>query len=471
MVFPTPGTNPRSAHDPCRRHHREPGHRRAHRLPADEPRDERPGRRDRDLRAAERLRRGRARPPEPGGALRGPPRQRRLPNRPQEARRRPRPAHHRPRRHAPQVLERGRGGGPLRLRGAPRAPVRGAARDEVRPRRRRQDEPEGHAAPAVARGDRERALRHRPAPVPAGHGAADRPRPRRSRRPAVRLRARLRPRRARGRRGRRVDLMRRRLFFTGLIAALLALAALGLVLRVARVGAARRASWPCCAARSASSAAAGCSTCSSRAAPTSSSTPSATPQRREPRAGPAYAGPVRILLVSQMYPGPDAPDLGTFVAQVERELATRGHEIERAVLDTRAGGKLRYLTLARRAHAAGRPDVVYAHFLVPSGLIAALAGGAPLVVTAHGRDVRNIGTFPGVAAATRLVVRRAVTVICVSDYLRRELETKLPEAGAKVEVVSSGVDRERFAVTDPPAGPPAFLCVGALDERKNVVRL
>jgi hypothetical protein len=30
--------------------------------------------------------------------------------------------------------------------------------------------------------------------------------------------------------------MRRRLFFTGLIAALLALAALGLVLRVARVG-------------------------------------------------------------------------------------------------------------------------------------------------------------------------------------------------------------------------------------------
>jgi glycosyltransferase involved in cell wall biosynthesis len=114
---------------------------------------------------------------------------------------------------------------------------------------------------------------------------------------------------------------------------------------------------------------------------------------------------------------------------------------------------------------------VYAHFLVPSGLIAALAGRAPLVVTAHGRDVRNIGAIPGVAAATRLVVRRAATVICVSEYLRRELETKLPEARGKVEVVSSGVDRERFAVTPAPAGPPAFLCVGALDERKNVVRL
>jgi glycosyltransferase involved in cell wall biosynthesis len=180
---------------------------------------------------------------------------------------------------------------------------------------------------------------------------------------------------------------------------------------------------------------------------------------------------MRILLVSQMYPGPDAPDLGTFVAQVERELVARGHDVERAVLDTRAGGKLRYLTLARRTMRAARPDVVYAHFLVPSGLIAALAGRAPLVVTAHGRDVRNIGALPGVAAATRLVVRRASTVVCVSGYLRQELETKLPEARGKTEVVSSGVDLEQFAVAPPPEGPPSFLCLGALTERKNVVRL
>jgi glycosyltransferase involved in cell wall biosynthesis len=180
---------------------------------------------------------------------------------------------------------------------------------------------------------------------------------------------------------------------------------------------------------------------------------------------------VRILLVSQMYPGVDAPDLGTFVAQVERELIARGNDVELAVLDTRAGGKLRYLTLAKKTVAAARPDVVYAHFLVPSGLIASLAGGAPLVVTAHGRDVRNIGAIPGVATATRLVVRRAVTVICVSEYLRRELETKLPESRGKIEVVSSGVDRELFTVAEAPPGPPAFLCVGALDERKNVVRL
>jgi len=182
---------------------------------------------------------------------------------------------------------------------------------------------------------------------------------------------------------------------------------------------------------------------------------------------------LRILLVSQMYPGPDDPDLGTFVAQVERALGERGHELKRVVLDTRSGGKLRYLTLARQTRRARswRPDVVYAHFLVPSGLIAALGSRAPLVVTAHGRDVRNVGTFPGVAAATRLVVRRAVTVVCVSEYLRRELETKVPAARGKTEVVSSGVDLERFHVTAPPEGPARYLCLGALTERKNVVRL
>jgi glycosyltransferase involved in cell wall biosynthesis len=180
---------------------------------------------------------------------------------------------------------------------------------------------------------------------------------------------------------------------------------------------------------------------------------------------------MRILLVSQMYPGPDAPDLGVFVAQLERELVARGNEVELAVLDTRAGGKLRYLGLARRTVRAQRPDVVYAHFLVPAGLIAALAGRAPLVVTAHGRDVRNVGAIAGVAGATRLVVRRAAAVVCVSEYLRRELELKVPDARGKVEVVSSGVDLERFAVTAAPDGPPRFLCVGALTERKNVGRL
>src|SRR4051794_31250355 len=191
---------------------------------------------------------------------------------------------------------------------------------------------------------------------------------------------------------------------------------------------------------------------------------------------------MRILLVSQMYPGPEEPDYGVFVRDLADAVERRGHEIERVVVDRRGAGLGKYVALGRRAFAAGRrlhPDVVWSHFLVPTGL-AALAGRAPLLVTAHGRDVRNIGTARGVAAATRLVIRRAAAVVAVSDYLRRELEARVPEARGRVEVVDSGVDLERFR----PAGAgaaraepgwdvegPAFVCVGGLDERKNVLRL
>src|SRR5207247_11216424 len=76
------------------------------------------------------------------------------------------------------------------------------------------------------------------------------------------------------------------------------------------------------------------------------------------------AASLRILLVSQMYPGPADPDLGVFVRGLEEQLVARGHEVERAVLDHRGGSKMKYLRLARATSAAARrlrPDVVYAH--------------------------------------------------------------------------------------------------------------
>jgi len=183
-----------------------------------------------------------------------------------------------------------------------------------------------------------------------------------------------------------------------------------------------------------------------------------------------------------MYPGPDDPDLGVFVQGMERALEGRGHELARAVLDGRGGGKRRYLELARETRRVARefrPDVVYAHFLVPAGWVAARVD-APLVVTAHGRDVRNIGSVPGIATLTRSVVGKAHAVVCVSDYLRRELELKLPAARGKTAVIDSGVDLERFVPQDQaearqalaldPDGP-LFVCAGSLSARKNVVAL
>jgi glycosyltransferase involved in cell wall biosynthesis len=191
---------------------------------------------------------------------------------------------------------------------------------------------------------------------------------------------------------------------------------------------------------------------------------------------------VRILLVSQMYPGPSTPDFGTFVAELEAGLAARGHELARAVVDDRAA-RTRHVALARDVAATARrfrPDVVYAHFLVPAGLLAALTGRAPAVLTAHGQDVANAASSRAVRLATRLAVRRADGLVAVSDWLRSRLEAAVPEARGRVEVIDCGVDLERFVPADADAARAelgwhaegtAFLCAGSLSERKNVLRL
>jgi glycosyltransferase involved in cell wall biosynthesis len=187
-----------------------------------------------------------------------------------------------------------------------------------------------------------------------------------------------------------------------------------------------------------------------------------------------------------MYPGPAAPDLGVFVKELADELERQGHELDRAVLDRRGGSPLKYGRLGVRALGAARsfrPDAVYAHFLVPAGAIAGLSSfvaRAPLVLTAHGQDVRNIGAIPGVKTATRLAARRAQALIAVSDFLRGELVAKLPELAGRVQVIDCGVDLERFRGREAgllrdrlgwTGAGPFFLCVGALGERKNPVRL
>lgn len=187
-----------------------------------------------------------------------------------------------------------------------------------------------------------------------------------------------------------------------------------------------------------------------------------------------------------MWPSPRDPDLGAFVAQMAGELERRGHRIHPATIDRRGGSPLKYARLAWAALGAAarhRPDVIYAHFLVPAGALAAavsLIARVGLVVTAHGTDVRNVGRVRGVRALTRATVRRADTVVAVSDFLRRELTARLPLAAERIEVIDCGVDLERFRGREPEEARerlglegegPFFLFVGALDRRKNVLAL
>jgi len=195
---------------------------------------------------------------------------------------------------------------------------------------------------------------------------------------------------------------------------------------------------------------------------------------------------MRILEVTQMWPSAEHPDLGSFLIPLTRELEALGHEIEVASISRRGGSPTEYLTLVRRARAGAaefRPDVVFAHFLFPAGAAGALAArraSVPLVVMAHGQDVANLGRIRGVKAATRWVIERSAAVIANSLWLAGRLTDEIPAARPKIEVADLGVDLEAFSPR--PADEarrelgwegegPAFLCVGSLIERKNVVRL
>ena len=100
---------------------------------------------------------------------------------------------------------------------------------------------------------------------------------------------------------------------------------------------------------------------------------------------------------------------------------------------------------------------------------------------AHGQDVANLGRIPGVTAATRWVLRRSAGGDRQLALARRAARPSgFPQAEAKIEIADCGVDLDAFSPR--PAAEargelgwdgegPAFLCVGSLIERKNVVRL
>jgi glycosyltransferase involved in cell wall biosynthesis len=195
---------------------------------------------------------------------------------------------------------------------------------------------------------------------------------------------------------------------------------------------------------------------------------------------------VRILEVTQMWPSPEQPDLGSFLVPLTRELEALGHEVEVSSISQRGGSRSKYVRLVRESRAAAKrfhPDVVFAHFLFPSGAagaLAARAAGVPLVVMAHGQDVANLGRIPGVQAATRWVIGRSSAIIANSRWLAGRLTDRIPSAEPKIEIADCGVDLDAFSpqFADEARAElgwngegPAFLCVGSLIERKNVVRL
>lgn len=128
-----------------------------------------------------------------------------------------------------------------------------------------------------------------------------------------------------------------------------------------------------------------------------------------------------------------------------------------------------YRRAAARALRAFRPDVVHAHWWMPSGSVAATLG-APLVVTSHGSDVRLLESVPPTRPLARRVLARASAVTTVSRFLARDIERLLPGLRTPIEVLPMPLDVEHFAAgaSEMKASPPRVLYAGNLVASKGV---
>lgn len=112
-----------------------------------------------------------------------------------------------------------------------------------------------------------------------------------------------------------------------------------------------------------------------------------------------------------------------------------------------------------------RPDVVVAHWLAPSGLVAALlAGRAPrTVLTLHGNDVALAARLGPVA---RWAARRADAIACISDDLAREAERVLRLEPGTVHVTRLPLPAD-LRPAPMPNGTPTVLAAGRVSTEKG----
>jgi teichuronic acid biosynthesis glycosyltransferase TuaC len=242
------------------------------------------------------------------------------------------------------------------------------------------------------------------------------------------------------------------------------------------------------------------------------------------RARDTAAKPLRVAVFTTLFPNPQRPQHGVFVAnRLEQLVATgevqarviapvpyfpsgnpvfgdwarnarvpsistvRGLSVEhpRYLVVPKLGMRVTPSTLAYAARGAllraqrdlGGIDLIDAHYLYPDGVAAAKLAkwlGVPFVMTARGTDVNLIPKFDGPRKAILKACNQAAGVITVSASLRDEL-VALGGPADKIRTLRNGVDLQRFT---PPAdrvrlrsemGAPdrLLLSVGHLIERKG----
>jgi teichuronic acid biosynthesis glycosyltransferase TuaC len=148
---------------------------------------------------------------------------------------------------------------------------------------------------------------------------------------------------------------------------------------------------------------------------------------------------MRALVVTNMYPTPARPALGSFVRD-QVEALRRIDGVQVALFAFAPGGARAYLSAARdlrRRHRAERYDVVHAHFGLTAWPALAAAGKAH-AVTLHGTDLAH--------PRSRAITLTALPLLDLVATVSEALATQLPAWAARGTraVLPTGVDVERF---------------------------
>ena len=154
--------------------------------------------------------------------------------------------------------------------------------------------------------------------------------------------------------------------------------------------------------------------------------------------------PLRVLAV---IPGSEAKSSFIFARRQMATVAELGVDVRYFWLSERTSplGVLSELGRLRRVLADTAPDILHAHYGTVTGLVCALAGGPPLVITYRGSDLNGSAEVSGTRSRagvllSQIAALRAAGIICVSERLRELLWWRRGE----VVVIPSGVDTGVF---------------------------
>jgi glycosyltransferase involved in cell wall biosynthesis len=114
-----------------------------------------------------------------------------------------------------------------------------------------------------------------------------------------------------------------------------------------------------------------------------------------------------------------------------------------------------------------QPKLIHAHWIIPQGLVAALAAPrAKLLITTHGGDIYALNN-PVLKSLKRWVLRRATGISTVNSQMKQQL-VAWGNKESKVQVLPMGVDLAAAAKPKTTRKENSLVVVGRLVEKKGI---